>query len=161
MLMKQYFNSMVLRWRRWNTMERVVALASLAVLSLAAAASHADPGDFQAMPGLWKIVMHRVNGSHAGQSTVQWHCVDEGADPWAEFADMSVPGNHQCQRSDQHRSSTALAWSLSCPGSAPTTGRGRVDFDSPEHYTASTSLHGHEVMHVEGQRYAACTSAND
>jgi len=158
---KQYLKPLVLRWRRSDAMERVVALASLAVLSLAAAAGHADPGDFQAMPGLWKIVIHNVHGSHAGQSTVQWRCVDEGADPWAEFADMSVPGNPQCKRSDQHRNSTALAWSLSCPSGAPANGRGRVEFDSPEHYTASTSLHGHEVVHVEGRRYAACTSAND
>jgi hypothetical protein len=158
---KSYLNPLILRWRRWNAMERVVALASLAVLSLAGAATHADPGDFQAMPGLWKIVTHHANGGHAGQATVQWHCVDEGADPWTQFANLPVPGHDQCQRSDQHRSSTALAWSLSCPGSAPAAGRGRVDFDSPEHYTASTSLHGHEVVHVEGQRYAACTSAND
>ena len=157
--MKQYLKPFVLRWRRWSVMERVVALASLVVLSLAAAASHADPGDFQAMPGLWKIVVRRFEHGHAGPAQVQWHCVDEGPDPWVEFANL--PGQDQCKRSGEQRSSTALAWSLTCPGASPAAGHGRVDFDSPEHYSASVKLQGHDVVQVEGRRFAACTSAND
>lgn len=157
--MKPYLNSLVQRWHRWNAMERVVALASLAVLSLAAAASHADPGDFQAMPGLWKIITHRIDHGRAGPAQVQWHCVDEGPDPWQEFANL--PGQTQCKRSGEQRSSTALAWTLTCPGRSPAAGHGQVAFDSPEHYTASVKLHGHDAVQVEGRRYAACTSAND
>jgi hypothetical protein len=126
-------------------------------------ASRADPADFQAMPGLWKIVMRPVVHGHPGKSTTQWHCVDEGADPWAAFATIiTVPDHPRCQPADQHRSSTALAWTLSCAGKPSAKGRGRVDFDSAEHYTASIALQDRgEVIRVEGQRYAACTSPSD
>jgi hypothetical protein len=122
---------------------------------------HADPGDFQAMPGLWKIVTRVIEHGHAGLPQEQWHCVDESPDPWVEFASLSVPGYAQCERTSQHRSSTALAWSLSCPGLAAPGARGRVDFDSSEHYTASVSIGDRQVVQVEGKRYAACTSPKD
>jgi hypothetical protein len=95
-------------------------------------------------------------------STSTWHCVDEGADPWVEFANIDVPNQTKCLRGDQHRRSTALDWSLSCPGATSATGKGRVDFDSPEHYTASITMKDQgEVVRVEGKRYAACTSPSD
>jgi hypothetical protein len=115
------------------------------------------------MPGLWKIVSSIVShGQIVGQPKTTWHCVDEGADPWVAFATIDVPNQTACQRSDQHRRSTALDWSLSCPGSSPATGKGRVDFDSPEHYVASITMKDQgEVVRVEGKRYAACTSPSD
>jgi hypothetical protein len=113
------------------------------------------------MPGLWKIVTRVVEHGRAGVPQEHWHCVDEGPDPWVEFADLPVPGYAQCERSTQHRSSTALAWTLSCPGLAAPGARGRVDFDSPEHYTASVSVGARQVVQVEGKRYAACTSPKD
>lgn len=140
---------------RGHAIARAIAVAVLLAAAIAGAPGRADPGDFQAMPGLWKIVMRSFDHGHAGQPTVQWHCVDEGADPWAEFAHLPVPAS--CKRSGEHRSSTALAWTLACPGA----GRGRVDFDSAEHYTGSVSLQGHDVVQVEGKRYAACTSPSD
>ncbi|WP_430391915.1 DUF3617 domain-containing protein [Dyella sp. 20L07] len=146
---------------RGHAVARLVALSVLLVGALVGTPGHADPGDFQAMPGLWKIVTRHVEHGHAGAPQVQWHCVDESPDPWAEFATLQLPGYVQCTRSSEHRSSTALAWSLNCPGLQAPGGRGRVDFDSPEHYTASVSLNGHDVVQVEGRRYAACTSAND
>ena len=130
--------------------------------ALATTATLADPGDFAAMPGLWKISRRAMHQGQAGQATVSWRCVDEGADPWAEFADRTVVPQSQCKRGDEHRRSTSLDWSLSCPGSPAATGQGRVDFDSAERFTASVSMIGHgEVVRVEGQRYAACTSARD
>jgi hypothetical protein len=141
--------------RRSHVIARAIAVAVLLGAAIAGEPGRADPGDFQAMPGLWKIIMRTFDNGHAGKPTVQWHCVDEGADPWAEFANMPVPA--QCKRSGEHRSSTALAWNLACPGA----GRGRVDFDSAQHYTASVNLQGHDVVQVEGRRYAACTSPSD
>ena len=130
---------------------------------LGSTASLADPADYQAMPGLWKIVTRVISrGQTVGQPKTTWHCVDEGADPWVAFAAIDVPNQTKCQPSDQHRRSTALDWSLSCPGDASATGKGRVDFDSPEHYVASVAMKGKgEVVRVEGKRYAACTSPSD
>jgi hypothetical protein len=140
---------------------RSLGLALLAAVSMGSTSSHADPGDFQAMPGLWKTVTRVINHGQPGQPTIHWHCVDEGADPWVVFADLSVPGE-QCQRSDGHRRSTALAWTLSCTGHPAVNGHGRVDFDSAEHYTGSVTLDDRgEVVQVEGKRYAACTSPSD
>ncbi|WP_267225626.1 hypothetical protein [Dyella silvae] len=147
--------------RRGPLVARALAVLVLLGAALIGEPSHADPGDFQAMPGLWKIVMRNIDHGHAGKPEVQWHCVDEGPDPWTEFADLGVPGYTQCHRTDEHRSSTALAWSVSCPGLSSPGGRGRVNFDSAEHYTASISLKGQDVVQVEGSRYAACTSPKD
>jgi hypothetical protein len=135
----------------------------LLAIALLSTAMLADPGDFQAMPGLWKFVTRIVShGQIVGQPQIRWHCVDEGADPWLEFATIDVPDQTKCVRSEQHRRSTALDWSLSCPGNARATGKGRVDFDSPEHYVASVAMKGEgEVVRVEGTRYAACTSPAD
>jgi len=133
------------------------ALTVLLLSSLLTPRAHADAGDFQAMPGLWKIVTHSA-AQGAPHETVAWHCVDEDADPWASFA--LPPPDASCQRSDEHRSRTSLDWNLSC--AAPPALHGRVAFDSPEHYTATLGAAGAEpVQRVEGQRYAACTSPKD
>ncbi|RAO74447.1 DUF3617 domain-containing protein [Dyella jiangningensis] len=146
---------------RGHAVARAIALLVLVVAALIGEPGHADPGDFQAMTGLWKIVTRVMEHGHLGAPRERWHCVDEGPDPWAEFAALPVPGHTQCERSSQHRSSTALSWTASCAGLAAPGARGRVDFDSPEHYTASVSVAGRQVVQVEGRRYAACTSPKD
>lgn len=143
-------------------LRRYLAYAFFVTAVLGTTVVIADPGDFQAMPGLWKIITRVVDRGHAGKPSVTWRCVDEGADPWVEFADRTVLPLTQCKRGDEHRRSTALDWSLSCPGNPSSTGKGRVDFDSPEHFKASVTMEGQgEVIHVEGKRYAACTSPSD
>ena len=139
-----------------------LGLSTILLLGTASVAvTRADPADFQAMPGLWRIVLRVVSDGHAGQPKVVWRCVNEGDDPWARFADLPVPAP-QCRRGDQHRSSTALDWTLSCAGMPAPSGRGQVEFDTPEHYTASISLQGRgEVLRVEGVRRAACTGPSD
>jgi len=133
------------------------ALTVLLLSSLLAPRAHADASDFQAMPGLWKIVTH-TNAKGAPRETVAWHCVDEDADPWTSFA--LPPPDASCQRSDEHRSRTSLDWNLQC--NAPPALHGRVVFDSPEHYSATLGTEGAEpLLRVEGRRYAACTSPKD
>lgn len=153
--------------RRTRRSHRCIAGRGFIVVWLLAAgffssSSHADPGDFAAMPGLWKIVTTPVEHGHAGKPVIAWHCVDEGADPWVAFASFALPALDPCQVSGQHRSSTALAWAVNCGGNPPDQGRGHVDFDSAEHYTAGIGLQGRgEIVRVEGWRYAACTSPSD
>ena len=144
---------------RGHAVARAIAVLVLLAAALIGEPSRADPGDFQAMPGLWKIVTRMIDHGHA-EEQVRWHCVDEGPDPWAEFANLPVPGYRQCERTTQHRRSTALAWTLACPGLSKAA-QGRVDFDSAEHYTASIAIEGNAVVQVEGRRYAACTSPRD
>lgn len=145
---------------RGHAVARAIAVLVPLAAALMGEPSRADPGDFQAMPGLWKIVTRIVDHGRPGKEQVRWHCVDEGPDPWAEFADLPVPGYSQCERTSQHRSSTALAWTWGCPGLSKAA-QGRVDFDSAEHYTASVAVEGEAVVRVEGRRYAACTSPRD
>jgi hypothetical protein len=150
-----------LRLCRGPVFGRSVAFVLFIAIGLGGSTAHADPADFQAMPGLWKTVVTIVSHGQPGQPSIRWHCVHEGADPWLAFADLSIPEAH-CERSDAHRSSTALAWTVSCSGHPPVVGRGRVDFDSAEHYTASLELQGSgEIVRVEGKRYAACTDPTD
>jgi hypothetical protein len=139
---------------------RVLAVVLLVAGSLRSTPSHADPGDFAAMPGLWKIVTTPVDHGHRGKPVIEWHCFDEDADPWATFTVVPLPALALCQRGNQRRSSTELTWVVSCGENSQ--GRGRVGFDSAEHYTASVVLQDRgEIAQVEGQRYAACTGPSD
>jgi hypothetical protein len=63
-----------------------------------------------------------------------------------------------CQRGSEHRTSTALAWAVSCGDHA---GNGRIALDSPEHYSGGVKLDGQDVLKIEGKRYAACTGPSD
>jgi hypothetical protein len=151
----------ILQLARTPAVRRRIGPLLFIVICLIGSVAYADPADFQAMPGLWKTVTIVVSHGQPGRPSIRWHCVHEGADPWLAFADLAVPQTH-CQRSNEHRSSTALAWTESCSGHPPLTGGGRVDFDSAEQYTASITLQGRgEVVRVEGKRYAACTDPTD
>ncbi|MBD8879681.1 hypothetical protein IHE49_04215 [Rhodanobacter sp. 7MK24] len=136
------------------------AIARL-LLSVAACALtsvvQADPGDFQTMPGLWKITLRSVAKDHAPPTQVKWKCLYDGGDPWTTFVDTMAP-DAACQRSNEHRASTALAWQIHC---GTRSGRGRITLDSPQHYTGDVALGGHQVLQVEGARVAACTSPSD
>jgi hypothetical protein len=88
---------------------------------------------------------------------VKWRCLDEGSDPWIKFVDVLVP-DPACQRSGEHRTSTALAWNASCSGK---TGKGHIELDSPTHYTGDVTLNGQDALQIEAQRYAACTGPSD
>ncbi|WP_109124300.1 DUF3617 family protein [Dyella sp. C11] len=145
---------------RRNTLSRLAAAGVLLAAALIGEPGHADPGDFQAMPGLWKIVTRVFESGHEGAPQVTWHCVDESPDPWVEFAQVPVPGQAQCEQANKRRSSTALSWALQCQGSADVV-RGQVKFDSAEHYNAAINVNGKDVVQVEGRRYAACTSPKD
>lgn len=145
---------------RCIALSRAVAFVLIIAAAFASQPGRADPGDFAAMPGLWKTVTTPVDHGHRGKPVITWHCVDEGADPWTAFA-IVMPAIEPCVRSGQHRGSTALAWNVDCSHPA-TSGRGRVDFDSAEHYTGSVTLADRgEVASVDGQRFAACTSPSD
>lgn len=136
------------------------AAGVIALIPMAATTPvHADAGDFGAMPGLWRIQVRHVANGKAGAPEVQWHCVDEGADPWTTFAAWT-PAAAECSVTDQQRGSTSLSWKLRCRAAPPASAR--VDFDSAKHYTGSvTAEGGSEVTRVEGDRYAACTSPED
>lgn len=137
---------------RWSN-----PVAALMLISASAAVStnvHADPADFQAMPGLWKITLHTLKD---GKEQVKWKCLYDGGDPWATFVEVMLP-EANCERSNEHRTSTALAWSVNCNAHS---GNGHIALDAPDHYTGSVKLDGHDVLQIEGKRYAACTSPSD
>jgi len=136
-----------------------LAAAAFALAMMAITPVRADPGDFGAMPGLWKILFRHVVNGKASSPEVHWHCVDEGADPWTTFAAWT-PADGECTATDQQRRSTSLAWNLTCK--AGTKASAHVAFDSAKHYTGSVTVEGRgEVTQVEGARYAACTSPQD
>ncbi|GLQ97892.1 DUF3617 domain-containing protein [Dyella mobilis] len=137
---------------RWSN--PAAALLLLGASSTISSPVQADPGDFQAMPGLWKITLHTIKDGH---DTVKWKCLYDGADPWATFVDVMAP-DADCQRSNEHRTSTALAWQTACGAH---DGHGRIALDSPQHYLGSVKLDEQDVLKVEGQRYAACTGPAD
>jgi len=137
---------------RWSN--PVAALMLIGASAAVSTNAHADPADFQAMPGLWKITLHTLKG---GKDQVKWKCLYDGGDPWTTFVDVMVPDT-KCERSGEHRTSTALSWNVSCSEHA---GHGHIALDAPDHYTGSVELEGHDVLQIEGKRYAACTSPSD
>ncbi|GFZ88543.1 hypothetical protein [Dyella caseinilytica] len=149
------FARSVSHFSRWSN--PVAALLLLGASSTISPGAHADPGDFQSMPGLWKITLHTVKDGHIGEGLVKWKCLYDGGDPWQTFVDVMAP-DASCQRSSEHRTSTALAWNISCGAQ---TGHGRITLDSPQHYTGNVVLNEHDVLQVEGKRYAACTGPSD
>ena len=128
---------------------RFIALVALGLST----SLRADPGDFGAMPGLWKIVTQPATG----KPSTQWQCVDEGADPWATFAAWASAAGGSCSTGAQQRSSTALAWNLTCDRR---TTQVRLVFDSATHYTATLARRD-GTLHIAGERLAACTSPTD
>ncbi|GLQ91418.1 hypothetical protein [Dyella acidisoli] len=140
---------------RWSN--PIAALMLIGASGAISTNAHADPADFQAMPGLWKITLHTIKDGHAEQDQVKWKCFYDGADPWTTFADAMQPDT-RCERNGEHRTSTALAWKVSCGEHA---GNGRIVLDSPQHYSGEVALNGQPSLHVEGQRYAACTGPSD
>ena len=143
---------------------RMFLRGTLTMLIIGAAGTvcaYADPADFRAMPGLWKLETRNVDRGRPAKPAIRWHCVSEEADPWKAFADLGA-SNEQCRQVDRQRGSTSLSWGLRCRGTPERIGHGRVDFDSPEHYVARVELQGRgEIMHVEGWRVAACTDPSD
>lgn len=137
---------------RWSN--PIAALMLIGASGALSTSAHADPADFQAMPGLWKITLHTIKG---GKDQVKWKCFYDGADPWETFVDplSSAP---DCERNAEHRTSTALAWKVSCGAHA---GNGRIVLDSPQHYRGEVAMDGHPSLQVYAQRYAACTGPAD
>lgn len=141
-----------------------LGLTGLAVPLTAAA------GEFLAFPGLWKTVTQLVAapGTAPQEPAVNWHCVDEAADPWTSFAQLSLPQGEQCKQTKSERTGTTLEWVVECRGTAAIVNAGRVVFDSPSHYKGEVQLTGqfmgypvNDKIEIEGQRYAACTSPRD
>lgn len=140
---------------RWSN--PIAALVLIGASGALSPSAQADPADFQAMPGLWKITLHTTRGGKADAASVQWKCFYDGADPWTTFVDPLAP-QPGCQRSDEHRTSTALAWTVNC---ATHVGKGRIVLDSPQHYRGEVAGDGSVAVRIEGQRYAACTGPSD
>jgi hypothetical protein len=149
------FARSVSHFSRWSN--PVAAVLLLGASSTVSPGAHADPADFQTMPGLWKITLHTVKGGQAGSDAVKWRCLYDGGDPWQTFVDVMEP-DASCQRSGEHRTSTTLGWNVSC---GKQTGHGHIALDSPQHFAGNVALDGHDVLQVEGKRYAACTGPSD
>jgi hypothetical protein len=137
---------------RWSN--PIAALMLISASSAISTGVHADPADFQAMPGLWKISLHTLKD---GKQQLKWKCFYDGADPWETFADSVAPAAI-CQRSQEHRSSTALAWQLSCGAHR---GAARIQLNSAQHYSGTITLDGKALLEMEGQHVAACTGPAD
>lgn len=140
----------------------VVLMGALMALS-----TNCRADEFMAQPGLWKTTTQSA-GVNSTPAQVDWHCVDEAADPWSAFAQLEDVAGASCTRTTFERTATSLKWKLDCSAPWPLRNQGAIVFDSPSHYSGSVTLSGvlmnypiADVIHVEGQRYAACTSPSD
>ena len=146
-------------------MKRLLLAAASIVLVLAAQAS-AD--EFGGLPGLWKTTLHAKRSGQAQAPLIQWHCVAEASSPWISFAQLDVPPQVPCKRTDFIRGETSLSWRLECSGQFAVINQGSITFDKPGHYSGTVTLSGtimgypiNDVVQVEGEHEAACTSPAD
>ena len=146
-------------------MKQAIALIVITLIAFTSAGARAD--EFEAMPGLWKTTLHT---GELGKDpiSIQWHCVDEGANPWVAFARLPVMPHESCTRKGFVRTDTSLKWRLDCTGDVSVSNQGFLVFDSAKHYTGEVKLSGTVVgypvdqeIRVEGERRAACTSSQD
>ncbi|AFC85005.1 hypothetical protein [Frateuria aurantia] len=140
----------------------VVALlaALLTLTALQPGPVKADAADFQGMPGMWKVNYQIQRPGHSIRSGSYWFCADDGSDPMDTFAVIALPELENCSRASSRRSTTALAWQLSCEGGRK--GRGYISFDNAEHYLGGVALPArHEAIQLEARHYAACTGPSD
>lgn len=146
-------------------MKRIALAASIIILMLAV---KAKGHEFAATPGLWKTTLRRQHSIQKEPPLVEWHCVAENATPWVAFARLDVPPQASCKRINFVRESTSLKWRLECSGQFAITNQGSIVFDKPTHYTGTVMLSGtvmgypiNDVIRVEGEHEAACTSPAD
>ncbi|MDB5986719.1 MAG: hypothetical protein JWR16_1772 [Nevskia sp.] len=144
-------------------LSQALLLSALILPSLPAAAD-----EFMALPGLWKTTTQTSGSAAATPAQVQWHCVDEDADPWIDFAQLEDASGASCTRSSFERTATSLKWRLDCSAPWPIRSEGSIVFDAPAHYSGTVKRSGtllnyplDDVVHIDGQRYAACTSPKD
>ncbi len=157
-----------MKLRSWLALGAVGG-ASVAALAGLAVPLTATAGEFLAFPGLWKTVVEaRDSAGTAHEPEVQWHCVEEGADPWSAYARIALPAGDLCRQTQSERTATTLAWTVECKGLAAIVSTGRIVFDSASHYRGKVELSGTFMGYpigsqiaLEGQRYAACTSPAD
>ena len=144
------------------------AAGTLLLLSSAIGVAHAD--SFGAMPGLWSTTYQVQQDAAPPPADAQprWHCVDEAADPWLEFAQLRVPKGYSCKRVSFDRSVSSLKWRLECSGPSSFVNEGSLVFDTPKHYSGEVRLSGSLMdypvqtrIKLEGNRKAACTSPSD
>lgn len=141
--------------------------AAAAAALLLCGAAGAD--QFGAMPGLWKTTFEALDTkAPAAAPAPRWHCADEKADPWAEYAQLQDLKGYSCKRESFERTLTTLKWKLACAGPSSYTSEGSLIFDSPKHYSGTVSLAGtlqdypwETRLKVDGNRVAACTSPSD
>jgi hypothetical protein len=146
----------------------VAAGLVIALISLVLPARIPADDEFKALPGLWKTTLSQSSSSSHAPPVVSWHCVDEGSDPWMDFAYLATPLNKSCKKTSFSRTSTSLNWRLDCNDSSRVTEEGSIVFSAADHYTGKVELRGtlmgypfDQVIMVEGKRYAACTSPQD
>jgi hypothetical protein len=129
----------------------------------------AGADQFGAMPGLWKTTFEDLDAkAPAAAPQPRWHCADEQADPWLEYAQLREPKGYSCKRVSFERTLSTLKWKLACEGPSSYTSEGSLVFDSPKHYSGTVTLGGmlqeypwQTRLKVEGNRVAACTSPSD
>ncbi|MHC1480431.1 hypothetical protein ACYJW8_09285 [Frateuria aurantia] len=141
---------------------RLLPLAALLpmLVALHPGRAHADAADFQGMPGMWKVSLRIQRTGQPPREKSTWLCADDGSDPMDTFAAVDLPELERCTRHSTHRGTTGLAWRLSCPSGD--AGRGRIIFDSAEHYRGQLSLPQFgEQIELEAHHYAACTGPSD
>jgi hypothetical protein len=122
-----------------STLHRVAALAAIGVLAASGAASRASAEGIE--PGLWKIGIRTVANQIIGPPQESMRCLtaDQAKDVVTTFSPVARTVNSTCAPIERQFADQKLTWHLVCTGQLDMELTGEFHFDTPKHYTATTT----------------------
>jgi hypothetical protein len=118
-------------------------------------------------PGLWKVVTHVTREGATAPPDSHTSCVtaDQMKDPGQSIMPQPASPEEKCTRTQYEWTGRKLSWQIECSGQMNMKGGGKINFDTPEHYsgeiTSTGSVNGHDfnsTIALDGQRVGDCPS---
>jgi|GEM_PF-3993216 len=159
--------------RTWQPKRHQTAAAvGLSLLLMLPGASQAAP--LIGTPGLWQTSFRLIpaTGTTLPSSIKQpkgpeARCIGEDNAGWIYFTQWStLPSGQHCAIANLKHDAKTLDWDIQCQNH--TNAHAHILFDTNRHYTGEADIQKimqghslHYLVHAEGQRLSACTTAAD
>ncbi len=148
------------------------ALIMAPYLIIVPSPAHAAP--LIGTPGFWQTTFHLTpatgqslpSGLHMPKGP-ETRCIGEDNAGWVYFTQWStLPSGPHCVIANLKHDTKTLDWDIQCQNH--TNAHGHILFDTNRHYTGEADIQKimqghsmHYLVHAEGQRISACTTAAD
>lgn len=131
------------------------------------ALSVAPVGAVEPQPGLWELASKTEQGGVTTQRPLRTKCVTPEDVKAAAARDLGTTEfplrGRTCKVVDLQKTDKQTTWRVECPGMFPAGQTGRIEFDTPQHYsselTSSVEISGKTMsrtLTIEGRRVGEC-----